>query len=704
MISRQKLSLLEKAASYVMRYRLRVVVACMIFFVIAAAWGVGVFSILGGGAGFDDPTSESAKANSLLQEKLGRYQNDVVVLYQGKDTVENDARFGDLVKSAASSIPKGIASRVETYWSTDSEDFVSKDRRTTALVIQLNADSDQEQVAKLRRIKDTLTLDDEGYKTWFGGVAAMTDQVNAQTRSDLIRAELISIPILLILLVIILGNVTSAMIPLLIGLFASITAMAVLRFGASLFDISSFAIQVTTILGLGLAIDYALLMVNRFREESEGNESDVAILHTMRTAGKTVLYSALAVAISFSGLLLFPSRFLQSMGIAGAVTAVLTAASATLLVPLLLSLFGKHIRRNQNNSEPITKNIWYKFTHAILNKPAMWVIISTAVLIIGSVPLLTANWGRPGEWVLPTTSGARIVGEKMDKSFTQDLTKTMTYVVEFDGVKRASSNDDALNEYIKKLSSVNGIKRVVVTNSKDAMARLTLYYSVDPQSRSAQEMVGALRSVTPPVSSKAYLTGMPASRVDIVEMITARLPMLLLFVAIVTFVVLLIALRSVTATLLSIALNVLSISASLGIVVLLFQNGLFGLQSSGVIDINFPVLIMAVVFGVAMDYQVFLVSRIREELQKQKERPGIKKAIAIGSAHTTRVIMSAALLLLVVVVGLMTSQIVFMQMMGIGIALATVIDVTIIRGILVPASMALLGINLWRLPFSRRKQ
>ena len=680
--------------TFVVRRRLWIVIGALIFAIGAGGWGTGVLGALGGGAGFDDPGSESVHADKVLAGPLGRYANDVVVLYESDTLTVDDPRFAEPVQRAIASVPRDDVVRLESFWSTHSQSFVSKDRHATYVTVQLGSSVDQERVQMLRAIQDKFKAD--GLTVRFGGITSMTDQVNRQTMRDLLFAEALSIPILLILLVVIFRSLPAASLPLLVGIVAALGSLAVLRLVTFFTDISTFAIQVVTILGLGLAIDYALLMVTRFREEmSQGRPLDEAIRRTTAAAGRTIMFSGLVVAISLAGLTLFPSRFLLSMGFAGAGVTLLAVLASLTVLPALLRLGGRRLvpRRGRALSAPPEQGRWYRVAHAVMRRPLV-TTIGIVVLLVGlGLPFAGVNWARPGDWVLPASADARVVTGEMAARFDGDPGKLMTMVVE------SAPDRAALDAYATRLGAVPGVADARVTGTQGTEGRVTLAYSGDPMSRESRRMVEDLRAVTPPPGAKTSLTGMPASRVDIVDMVTSRMVWMALFVAVVSFVVLFMAFGSVLLPLKSVLFNLLSLSASFGAIKLIFQDGwlsgALGFVPIGAVDVNFPVLIVAIAFGLAMDYEVFLLSRIREQWMLTGDPV---ESVAVGLQRTAKIITSAALLVVVVVGGFTVSGVTFMKMAGIGLVIAVVVDATIVRSLLVPATMRLLGRYAWWAP------
>ncbi|GII54086.1 membrane protein [Planotetraspora thailandica] len=676
------------------RRRRWIMVGTLVLVAFSAVWGTGVFSRLGGGAGFDDPGSPSAHADRVLAGPLGRHANDLVVLYESDRLTVDDPAFSGPVQRALESVPRDDVTRLDSYWSTGSPGFVAKDRHATYVTVQLRSADDQERVQQLRRIQGDFAA--EGLTVRFGGTTAMTDQVNRMTLRDLAIAEAVSIPVLLILLIVIFRSVRAAAIPLIIGITAALGSLALLRFVTFFTDISTFAIQVVTILGLGLAIDYALLAVTRFREElSAGATVEAAVERTMATAGRTIVFSGAVVAVSFSGLTLFPSRFLLSMGYAGAGTVIVAVLASLTVLPAILTSMGTRLKTARSRTADPLAGRWYRVAHAVMRRPLRNTVGIVVVLAALGLPFLGVNWARPGDWVLPPSADARVVTQELAARFAADPGKLLTAVVESPGPADLAT----LDAYAARLDAVPGVEGAAVTGAAGRQARITLGYSMDPMSRDARRMVEDLRAVPAPAGGTASFTGMPASRVDIVNMVTSRMPWMALFAAVVSFAVLFLAFGSVVLPLKSVVLNLLSLAAAFGAIKLIFQDGLLdgllGLQAVGAVDVNFPVLIVAIAFGLAMDYEVFLLSRVREEYDRTGD---VAEATAVGLQRTAHVITSAALLVAIVVGGFALSGIVFMKMAGIGLVVAVAVDAVVVRGLLVPATMRLLGRWAWWAP------
>ncbi|NUR82534.1 MAG: MMPL family transporter [Nonomuraea sp.] len=660
------------------RRRRLVIVATLLFVAFGGLWGSGVFGNVLGGSGFETPAMESVQVERLLDGPLGRYSDDVVVLYESDRLTVDDPAFSTAVRQALSAVPASSYQRMDSYWSTRDAAFVSADRKATYVTLQLKSSVDQERVAQLRAIQDRFHA--PGLKVSLGGNTSMTKQVNELAVADLIRAEALSLPLVVLLLIVIFRGVLAGLVPLAIGLAVIPGALAVLRVVSTFADMSTYAVNVVSILGLGLAIDYALLVVTRFREELPGAPSvEEAVARTMAAAGRTVAFSALTVAASFACLLVFPSRFLVSMAWGGVSTVVVAAAVSLTLLPALLRVFG---HRLAGRPRPSGRR-WYGVARAVMRRPVLSTIGIVAVLLALGAPFLGVNWARPGDWVLPPDAQARHVTEQLAARFTQDPARALT------GVVPAGTAPT----FVTKFRAIEGVTSARVTGTHGDLARVHVTYAPDPMSRQARTMVETLRG------TGARFAGMAASRVDVVDMVLSRMPLMALAVVVVSFVVLFLAFGSVVLPLKAVLLNLLSLTAAFGAIKLVFQDGwLSGVLTFvpvGAVDINFPVLVVGIALGLAMDYEVFLLARIREEWQRTGDPA---EAVATGLQHTARVVTGAALLMAVVVAGFLTAQTTLMLMVGVGLTIAVVVDATVVRALLLPATMALLGRWAWWSP------
>ncbi|WP_283135683.1 MMPL family transporter [Rhizohabitans arisaemae] len=681
------------------RRRIWVFVGAVLFVVLGGVWGSGAGGILGGGAGLDNPHGESAEANRLLAGTLGRHVADVVVIYESADKTVDDPEFRQEVEEVVAKLPKDSYTWLETRWSTGSADFVSEDRRKTYVTIQLPGAIEEEQVGIYQQIVPL--LDAPNLTERFGGLTAVGVQFNQISNRDLVRAEIISFPLLLILLLLVFRSVVAAAVPLAIAILVAVGSLGVLRVVGGLVDLSTAAINVVVILGLGLATDYALLIVSRFREElASGRLVEEAVVRSTATAGRTVVVSGITVAVTLGGLLVFPSRFLTSLAYAGVSVVLFAVLSSLTVLPALLRQVGHRI-----DALPIPvpwgrRGIgtrWYRTAHAVMRRPIAVTLTIGALLLALGLPLLGAVWSRPAEWALPSDTESVVVTETLAEEFRYDPTKVITAVVRTSGP--AERDRAAVEDFARRLDRIEGVDRAAVTGTKDDLTRITLGYSLSPYGAEIREVVAKLRAEPPPPGAEALFANRPAAIVDMLDMFAAGLPWMLLIIAVVTFAVLFLAFGSVMLPIKTVLTNLLSLSAAFGAMVLIFQDGflsgLLGFTAPGFLDANMPLMIAAITFGLAMDYEVFMLARMREHYLRSGDPV---ESVAVGVQHTARIVTAAALLLGVVVGAFVTIDVTVLKMVGVGVVVALVVDATIVRGLLVPATMRLLGHRAWWSP------
>jgi RND superfamily putative drug exporter len=474
------------------RRRWWVIAGTLVFVLFGGIWGTSVFGAMTGGAGFDDPASDSVRADELLHGPLGRYAPDVVVLYESADRTVDDAQFSSAVQKAVATVPQGSVTSIRSFWSENDPAFVSRDRHSTYVAVQLPSTTDQGRVTELKAIQEGLK-DAPGLTVKFGGVTSMTAQVNAHTGRDILVAELISVPLLMLLLLIVFRSLIAAAIPLLTGIVVALGSFTLLKIITYFADISTFAINVVTMLGFGLAIDYGLFMVSRFREElASGRTVDDAIARTTATAGRTVAYSGITVAAVLACLVMFPARFLSSMGYAGVSVVLFAVVSSLTLLPAVLRFAGQRInslrlplprRRNTDGTG------WYRLAKGTMRRPVLSTMGILVVLVALGLPFLGVNWARPAEWVLPRGEDAREVTKALDANFDANPAKIATVVVRLPG--SAQGAESALDDYANRVAAVPGITSAEVTGTHDNLARVTLGYKFDPMSREAPDTVAA---------------------------------------------------------------------------------------------------------------------------------------------------------------------------------------------------------------------
>jgi uncharacterized membrane protein YdfJ with MMPL/SSD domain len=671
----------------------------------AGVWGTGVFANLQTAGGYTAPNSQSQREEALATKAFGRNGGDVAVLYSSKTLTTASPAFKAAVTKTVASLPSTRVESTATYWSTGSSHFVSASGHQTYAVIELTGNGDTGRIKSYDAIKDSLSA--PGLTTQVGGVIPTESAINTQVSSNIGRAEGLSLPILLILLLVIFGSLAAASLPLAIGIVGILGSFTALRVLTEVTSVSNYSVNITTILGLGLGIDYGLFMVTRFREELHRQATvEDAVSRTIATAGRTVVVSGITVAIALGALMLFPETFLRSMGYGGVATVLVDMIAALTVMPALLAVLGPNVNalriRRSVQRAPLAEHEggWYRLATRVMRRPAVYAVVIVVALLALASPLLHVSWGGVDATALPAGSAPRTVTEALNHDFPGNPTAPVEAVVSFPGPIAGSPTRTAdLASYVAQLARVPGVAGAQQTGIHGNDARVDLSYNDGINSPAARDIVGQVRDVTPPAGATSYVGGQTADLVDELSSLGHTLPWMALVVLLATFVMLFLAFGSVVLPIKAIIMNLLSLSAMYGAIVLIFQDGhlsrLLHFTSNGTISPTTPILMFAIMFGLSMDYEVFLLSRIRERYDVTGDNTA---AIASGLQRTGGVITSAALLLLIVVGAFSASGVTFIKLLGVGMIIALIIDASIVRILLVPATMKLLGDKNWWAP------
>ena len=700
----------ERWGRVAFRRRRRILMIALVGVAIGLAWGTGVLGQLQTAGGYDAPGSQSERAAGLATSAFGRDAGDAVVLYSSRDMTVGSPNFRRAVTSTLAALPRADVLSATTYWSTRSPHFVSADGHQTYAVLELRGTSDGARQDSFDAIH--ARLDAPGLRTQVGGLVPTDEAISTQTSSDIAKAESLSFPILLILLLVIFGSLASASLPLVIGALGILGSFTALRVLTLVTPVSIFSANITTILGLGLGIDYGLFMVGRFREElrRQGSVED-AVAKTMATAGRTVLISGVTVSVVLASLMLFPEPFLRSMGYGGVLTVLVVMAAALTVMPALLSLLGPKVNSLrirpavQRAPAPVEDGAWYALALRVMRRPAAYAATIVVVLLTLGSPFLRVAWGGTDATVLPTGATPRVVTEALNHDFPGNPTSPIEAVIRFSGpVDGSATRTTALAAYVGRLSRTSGVLGARVTGVHGDVARVDMGYSPATNSVAAEAIVHDVRAVDAPAGSAVLVGGQTAELVDTLASLSNTLPWMALVVVLATFVLFFFAFGSVVLPLQAIVMNVLSLSVLYGVLVWIFQeghlSGLLHFTPDGTLNPSTPILMFAIMFGLSMDYEVFLLSRIGEHYLATGDNTA---AIATGLQRTGGVITSAALMLAVVIGPFSLSGVTFTKMMGFGMIVALAIDATVIRVLLVPATMRLLGNANWWAPASLRR-
>jgi len=727
--------------------RLILIVSALLM-VATGVFGASIAQHLSAG-GFQDPGSQSAQATRLLGEKFD--QTDQQLLITVTDAGGAGGATGARARAAGTEIVGLLAAsphvlNVTSPWTSPpaaAGELLSRDGTTGLIVATMSGGEDkaQEYAAPLA---EKATAERAGLTIKAGGTAMIYRQITAQTQRDLLHMEAIAVPLSFLVLVWVFGGLLAAALPMMVGLMAILGAMAVLR-GITFFtEVSIFALNITTALGLALAIDYTLLIVSRFRDELAGGaDRETALVRTMCTAGRTVLFSAVTVALSLSALAIFPMYFLKSFAYAGVATVAFAAGAAVIATPAAIVVLGgrldscdirrlvrRVLGRPEPEPKPIHQQFWYRTTKAVMRRAVPVGAAIIALLVMLGAPFLHIKFGNPDDRVLPKTASAHQVGDQLRNDFASDLYSGLSVVIPNAVIPDGQGMNPAeLDRYAAGLSTVADIalvsapggtfiggRRVGPASAPSGIAGDSAFLSVRSTAplftEASKVQLERLHAVPGPADREVLFGGGAQVSEDIVSAVTSRMPVVLALIGVITFLLLFLLTGSLVLPLKALALNVLSLSAAFGALVWVFQDGhlgALGTTPTGTLEANIPVLMFCVAFGLSMDYEVFLLARIREHWLhsgaagsatsgRVRTRADSDEAVALGLAHTGRVVTAAALIMAIAFAALIAAQVSFMRIFGVGLTLAVLVDATLVRMALLPAFMRVMGKRNWWAP------
>lgn len=698
----------RRAGVFVTRRPGLVLFAALVFLALSVVFGAQATDKLKT-QGYDDPRSESSRAARVAAERLGASPNLVVVAEARDGSVD-----GPAARSEGEDLTRRLAaqphvSAVTSYWTGGAAELRSRDGHAAMLVAHVDGEGEQ-LGARVKRLSGELTAPgaqgapDAALTVHVGGSALTDAELQDIAESDLKRAEAVVLPGTLILLVLAFGSVVAAALPLLIGVLAIGGTLLVLSVLGSVTDVSVFALNLTTALGLGLGIDYGLLIVSRFREElAAGYHPRTAAIRTVRTAGHTIVFSAATVSAALATLLVFPPYFLRSFAYAGIAVVAIAAVSAVTVLPALLALLGKRVnawpvpwrRRARTGSG---SRFWEGLARIVVRRPLLAALPVIGLLVVLAAPFAHAGFATPDDRALPKSAASRQTGDLVRDAF--DMKGADALTVSLTGTAPRAARED----YVRRLSALPQVAQVtpvtqvspVAGSEGDGPAQLSVVPRVDPRSRAAQQLVHDVREIPAPAGTEVLVGGPSAVLVDAKDTVGDRIPLAAALITVTTFVLLLGFTRSLLLPLKAIALNALSLTAVLGAMVWIFQTGhlsdLLGFTPSP-LSTTMPVLLFCILFGLSVDYEVFVLARIKEAHDAGQDNTD---SIVTGIARTGGIVTTAGALLAFTLLSFGTSQVSLLQFFGIGAGLGVLLDATLVRGVLVPALMRLAGgLNWW---------
>jgi RND superfamily putative drug exporter len=679
--------MLAALANWIHRHARRILTAGLVLAVAAGLFGSSVISRLGP-YNADDPATQSVQARARFEQAAHRQLDPSIVA---------------IVSRRSQKTIRRVAARLRTE--QDIALVRSVPRAPNVLLGYLNPVSDKESIEAAKRIEAKFA---HWREVKLGGVAVANAQLQSQLSHDLEHAELLAFPFIFILSLLFFRSLVAALLPPLIGAVAAVGTFAALRLVDQFLDLSVFAVNLVTAAGLGLAIDYCLFIVSRYREEAAvTGYGPVALQRTLQTAGRTVLFSATTVAVAIAGLAIFPQRFIYSMGVGGAIVAALAAALALIVLPALLAVLGPRVnalapRRLQlaaeHDATPDERGRWYRLSRYVMRHPRPIAIASATLMIALGIPFAGIKFTTINVTALPRSATARQVDAKLRRSpLLRSAAGPIDVVV---GLPSRSKRIAKLARKLRRLPGVAGLAPIEPAGPHNALIRLTARGS--PLSPGAKLLVHRVRALREPYY--VGVAGQTANFVDLQASLVSHLPYLLVVVVAATVIVLFLMTGSLVLPVKAVLMNALTLSTTFGILVLIFQDGrlegLLSFHAQQALDTSEPILLFAVAFGLATDYGVFLLARIKEAHDRNLRD---RDAVATGLERTGRIVTAAALLFAVAVGSFATSQIVFVKEMALGTALAVLIDASIVRALLVPSLMALLGRVNWWAPRSLRR-
>jgi RND superfamily putative drug exporter len=730
----------ERLGRWCARRRRPVVVAWLALVGLAIPFAIQAPDALRAG-GFISPDLESARAKAVLETEIGVAQAAVVVVFHADTARAGEPAFEAAAAAAVADLPTAPYVRSVISHVLSSRQ-VSVDRHTAydLVLLDLPADDSPRALPGLRAALHQAP----GLEVGLSGGPAFYGDVQAVSESDLRRSELISLPLAALALLLVFGSVVAAAVPLIVGGAAVVVALAAVFLIAGAIPMSIFVLNLATLLGLGLGVDYSLLMTSRFREElaARGGRPEAvedAVGATARTAGRAVFFSGLTVLLGLLGLVLFDFMILRSVGIAGAVVVALGVAAAMTLLPAVLAFAGIHLERlrvRRVKPRPAAEGAWSRLAWWVMRRPVAVLVPTLALLLALGTPFLHVRFNAPDARILPENAPSRDAFDRLTEAFGPGPFAPIVLAIRTSGPVVEPENLEALFDYSRRLAADPRVARVdslVDVDPRMTLAQYELLYRAGalppdrfvatalaattqrdltvftittpygPNEAIARELVGDLRSsggaLAPPAGTSVLVGGGAADVEDVVTGIGAEFPRTAAFILVSTFVVLLLLLRSALLPIKALAMNSLSVIASFGALVWIFQDGnlsaLFGTRPLGFVETTQPVILFCVLFGLSMDYEVFLLTRMRETWEATGDNP---TAVAHGLERSGRIVTSAALIVIVVAGSFAFADIVLIKALGVGIAIAVALDATVVRALLVPATMRLLGRWNWWLP------
>ena len=674
----------------------------LIAVILAGGIGSAVFGKLDSG-GYSDPKSDSAKAFTYLTDVFKVKDPAVVLVVETKDGITNPSAIASATKLENQIKTESGVDSTLSYWSAGGAPSLKSTDGKSAFLFIFSDDVDWDNVQSLgKNIQAKYDGKFEDLTVYASGTGVFAHAINTKISEDLKLSESISIPLTFILLIFVFGGLVASAMPLLVGVSAILGSFLVIYLLTFVTGVSIFALNLITGLGLGLGIDYALLIVNRFREELHAGRSvDESIKRTVNTAGKTVFYSGLTIVITLAALVLFPQMFLKSFGYAGVTVVVMAVLGALVALPALLAILGTRIDKlvvRKSSITPKEDGRWAQTARFVMRRPVAVVMLSLIVLTVLAAPIKNIVFSQVDSRVLPASNSAALASKIISDRFPGQEGNPIEIIV-----PNGATMGTQINQYTNEIAQVPGIVRIGDSQVSGNDVRVTAIHSMGPRTPAAEVLIKDIRKIRAPEGT--LIGGVAADYADTQIGIAKTMPWALLWIAIGVLILLFVFTGSIILPIKAIILNILSLGATLGVITWIFVDGhlkwLVGdFTVTGSVDTGSIILVAVVAFGLSMDYEVFLLSRIKEEHDAGRSNV---ESVATGLQRSARIITAAAGLLAIVFASFMLSGVTSIKMLGFGVAFAILLDASLVRALLVPALMRLFGERNWWAPKAMKR-
>ena len=692
----------EKLGSLIVKRKRPIFILFLVAIFSAGAIGTSVFGKLDSG-GYNDPKSDSAKAFEYLTDVFKVKDPAVVLVVETPNGVTDPTAVATATKLESKLKNEvGVGSTL-SYWSAGGAPTLKSSDGNSAFLFLYSEDVEWDNVQGLgKRIQEKYEGKFENLTIYASGTGVFAHAINTKIADDLKLSEAISIPLTFILLVFVFGGLVASSMPLIVGVSAILGSLFVIYLLTLVTGVSVFALNLITGLGLGLGIDYSLLIVNRFREELHAGKSvDEAIKKTVATAGKTVFYSGLTVVITLAALMLFPLMFLKSFGYAGVTVVIMAVLGALIALPALLAILGKRIDKavvRKGALKPKEDGRWAQTARFVMRKPVSVVVLSLVILTVLAAPIKNVVFSQVDSRVLPASNPAAYAAQLITERFPGQEGNPIEIII-----PTGANKIEQITKYTQEISKVSGIVRVGEPQILGNDVRVVAIHDMGPRTPAAEALIKQIRSIAAP--DQTLVGGVAADYADTQIGIAKTMPWALTWIAIGVLVLLFVFTGSLILPIKAVILNILSLAATLGLITWIFVDGnlkwLVGdFTTTGSVDTGSIILVAVVAFGLSMDYELFLLSRIKEE--HDAGRSNIE-SVATGLQRSARIITAAAGLLAIVFASFVLSGVTSIKMLGFGVAFAIILDATLVRALLVPALMRLFGERNWWAPNSLKR-